>query len=129
MADDALIRKKNLIRLGKNSRELVTILGRTYSYWQGLMHDPKKSFGEKIAREIEGRWGLPRLWLDDVHDDREPIPEPALQGGARTGQRLKPLSESAMLLARRLDELSEPRRARAVALIDHTLRTFEEEEA
>lgn len=76
MADDALIRKQNLKRLGKRPRELMTLLGRSYSYWRDLMEDPNKPFGEKAARAIEDKYPLPRGWLDRVHGDDEPIPHP-----------------------------------------------------
>ena len=76
MADDAMIRRENLRRLGKTPRELESLLGRRYSYWRDLLQDPKKSFGEKVARDIENAYPLPRGWLDIPHDDREPVPQP-----------------------------------------------------
>ena len=83
MADDAMIRRDNLRRLTTKPNELVERCGKTYSYWRDMLSDPKKSFGEKIARHIEDCWKLPRLWMDQVHDAREPLPEypsPALEG-------------------------------------------------
>jgi len=71
-----MIRKQNLTLLGKKPGELSALLGKSYSYWRDLMVDPKKSFGEKTARDIEERYPLPRGWLDVPHDDREPVPQP-----------------------------------------------------
>ena len=82
MADDAMIRKQNLALLGKKPGELSTLLGKSYSYWRDLMVDPKKSFGEKTARDIEERYPLPRGWLDVPHDDREPVPQPGQANSA-----------------------------------------------
>ena len=64
MSDDALIRRENLKRLGKTPGDLAAAVGGRYSYWRDLLEDPKKSFGEKIARKIEEKLDLPRLWLD-----------------------------------------------------------------
>lgn len=74
MAEDAMIRKQNLKLLGKKPGELSALLGKSYSYWRDLMENPEKSFGEKVARDIEDRYPLPRLWLDTVHGEGEPIP-------------------------------------------------------
>lgn len=83
MADDAMIRRENLGRLGKSPTELAAILGKTPGYWSNLLRDPKKSFGEKSARRIEEVWPLPRLWLDEVHEDSEVIPAPGGKGVAQ----------------------------------------------
>lgn len=81
MSDDAAIRRQNLARLRLTPKQLVERAGRSPSYWRDLLSDPKKSFGEKAARSIEGSLDLPRGWLDDVHGDEKPaalkITEPA----------------------------------------------------
>lgn len=67
MADDAAIRRANLVRLLKTPEAAAKAMPeppRRYSYWRDLMHDPKKSFGEKVARNIEGLMGWPRGSLD-----------------------------------------------------------------
>jgi len=71
-----MIRRENLKRLGKSPGELSQLLGRRYTYWRDLMQEPTKSFGERIARDIEAKFPLPRGWLDVPHDDREPVPQP-----------------------------------------------------
>jgi hypothetical protein len=66
------IRRENLARQAlpvENGRgqliaRLIERCGRTYSYWRDLLSDPKKSFGEKIAREIEDKLPLPPGSLD-----------------------------------------------------------------
>lgn len=67
MADDAAIRRANLVRLLKTPEQAARAMPeppRRYSYWRDLMHDPKKSFGEKVARSIEEQMGWPRGSLD-----------------------------------------------------------------
>lgn len=44
--------------------ELARDLGKRSSYWSDLLRDENKSFGEKIAREIEEKLGLDHLTLD-----------------------------------------------------------------
>jgi hypothetical protein len=82
MAEDAFIRRRNLNRLcharGWGPRELVDRAGKSYSYWRDLLTNPDKSFGERVARDIERTLHLPRLWLDSVDDS--PIPS-ALTAG------------------------------------------------
>ncbi len=95
MAEDAMIRRENLIRLGRTARELEALLGRRYSYWRDLMQDPNKSFGERVARDIEEHYPLPRGWLDTPHDDREPVPQP--------GQAISAVAHSVIL-----DEITVP---------------------
>lgn len=45
-------------------KDLAQTLGKTVSYWSDLLRDEKKSFGEKIAREIEDGLKLSDLTLD-----------------------------------------------------------------
>lgn len=78
VSDDAVIRRANLNRLSKargwDAHGLAKAVGEGgYSYWQALLTNTKKAFGEKVARKIEERCSLPRLWLDTVH---APVPEP-----------------------------------------------------
>lgn len=82
MADDAMIRRANLIRLGKTPAELTISAGSTPAYWSNLMRDANKSFGEKAARRIEDALLLPRGWLDEPHDEDTPAPNPASKGVA-----------------------------------------------
>lgn len=63
MSDDALIRRTNLKKLGLNPRALSDRVGNSYQYWRDLM-ETDKSFGEKKARSIEDKLGLPRGFLD-----------------------------------------------------------------
>lgn len=90
-----LIRKKNLERLGKTPTELARILGKSVSYWRDLMRDPNKAFGEKIARYIEQEYPLPRLWLDQSHDEADPIP-PAGEENRTTDPMQPPAQAAAM---------------------------------
>lgn len=80
MADDKLIRLHNLKRiladkgipLDKPGR-LGKLIDRKSNQCSDLISG-RASFGENIARHIEGCFGLPRGWLDDDHDPSEPIP-------------------------------------------------------
>ena len=65
MSEDALIRLTNLKALGHGPKELVQLVGNTYPYWRDLLAGDK-SFGEKAARNIETKLGLPRGTLDSV---------------------------------------------------------------
>jgi hypothetical protein len=71
MADDARIRTENLRALWDARGFTVTsapkVLGRSASFWSDLRKG-NKSFGEKLARDIEERLQLPRGWLDQAHD-------------------------------------------------------------
>lgn len=91
MAEDALIRRKNLARLcttrGWGAKDLVTHAGRRYSYWRDLLVDPSKSFGERIARNIEQELDLPRLWLDSPQE--LPVP-PELRTGEQPARYVTP---------------------------------------
>lgn len=49
---------------GLAPKDLVQLLGKTPAYWSNLLRDEKKSFGEKIAREIEAGLNLADLTLD-----------------------------------------------------------------
>jgi hypothetical protein len=79
MSDEAAIRRKNLARLckvrGWGPKELHEAMGEdggVYSFWPNLLNNPKKSFGEKVARRIEDSLNLPRGWLD-TDDDVPPL--------------------------------------------------------
>lgn len=63
MGDDALIRLTNLKALGHGPADLVRLVGSSYPYWRDLLAG-QKSFGEKAARNIEEKLGLPRGCLD-----------------------------------------------------------------
>ncbi len=69
MSEDAFIRRGNLRRLcvSRNwgPKDLTLAAGRRYSFWFDLLNDSKKSFGEKVARDIEQQLNLPRGWLDE----------------------------------------------------------------
>lgn len=64
MSEDASIRRENLNRLKIGAKELSEKVGGRYTYWRDLLTDSKKSFGEKAARKIEEKLGLPRGSLD-----------------------------------------------------------------
>lgn len=68
MSEDAAIRRENLRRLCHarqwRPRDLEREVGGTYSYWRDLLETTSKPFGEKAARRIEDKLGLPRGWLD-----------------------------------------------------------------
>lgn len=70
MSEDANIRRENLRSLGLGPSELVTLAGRTPGYWSALLNSPAKSFGERIARDIEAKLEKPRGWLDRPHGTR-----------------------------------------------------------
>ncbi len=82
MSDDALIRRENLKSLGHGPKELVLLVGNSYAYWHDLFNG-RKSFGEKAARRIEEKLGLPRGSLDDVEFATTPgakmAPKPAAE--------------------------------------------------
>ena len=67
MADDAEIRRENFRAYwGDNWSPSLAVsrLWGTASQWSDLYHG-RKSFGEKLARQIEEKLGLARLSLDD----------------------------------------------------------------
>jgi hypothetical protein len=74
MNDDALIRLGNLKALNLTAQQLSERVGGRVSYWSDLMRG-KKSFGEKAARNIEEKLGIPRGSMDTV-DTEQPIPTP-----------------------------------------------------
>lgn len=68
MNDDALIRLENLKATKLSAKELSDRAGGRVSYWSDMLRG-KKSFGEKAARNLEERLGLPRLAMDAPLDD------------------------------------------------------------
>jgi phage repressor protein C with HTH and peptisase S24 domain len=75
------LRRLNLRRLidlkaGGNTTRLADLIGKRQSYVSDLINNEEKSFGEKVARAIEARLGLPPLWLDRGDS---PAPEPTGQ--------------------------------------------------
>jgi hypothetical protein len=77
MGEDALIRLTNLKALGHGPADLVRLIGSTYPYWRDLLAG-QKSFGEKAARNIEAKLGLPRGCLDQ--------PDGCLRSSVRVGE-------------------------------------------
>jgi hypothetical protein len=67
VADDSLIRLKNLRRLNLSATELSARVGGRYTYWRDMLAG-KKSFGEKISRKIEEQLDLARGSLDSAAD-------------------------------------------------------------
>ena len=67
--DMKTVRRANLRRILEGRqlgpKDLVQTLGKTYPYWRDLLRDDFKSFGEKIARELEEGLGLPSGVLDE----------------------------------------------------------------
>lgn len=66
-----MIRRDNLNRLCKargwspvDLHRAMGDAGGNYSFWPQILKDPKKAFGEKLARKIEDKLALPRGWLD-----------------------------------------------------------------
>jgi hypothetical protein len=94
MSDDSLIRLENLKSLKLTARELSEKVGGRISYWNDMLSG-NKSFGEKIARKIEEKLGLPRGSLDLV-DGEAVIAQAAIK---------PPASPEAMMLAHLFDEL------------------------
>lgn len=109
MSDDALIRVENLRKTGKTAVELASAIGSSYQYWRDML-DGKKSFGEKIARKIEGKLGLPRGWLDTINNSVPPMTQPPEQ----------PYSAFAHALAVLFDQLPNDVRVRADVLVKCT---------
>lgn len=82
MDTKAEIRRKRLVQLiqdrfGGNQTEFAEQVGRRQSAVSDMVRGAK-SFGEKIARDIELRLGLPELWLDGA--DSEKDVEPPVSG-------------------------------------------------
>lgn len=67
MSEEAAIRRANLAASGVTPTQLVNAVGHSPGYWSTLKNDPKKAFGEKVARKIEEALGWPRGWLDQPH--------------------------------------------------------------
>jgi len=65
MSEDALIRLENLRKLNQTAKELESVVGGRYTYWRDMLQGTK-SFGEKIARKIEEKYGMQRGQLDTV---------------------------------------------------------------
>ena len=95
-------------------------------------------FGERAAREIARAFDLGDQFFETDRPGAPPSQAPEAstpEGGASKGGRRSrkldqdALSDEAVLLARRLDALTEPRLSRAIALIDMTIRNFEDEQA
>lgn len=64
MSDEAQIRRANFKALAGTPKQALERLGGSYSYWRDLMEDPKKAFGEKVARRIEAAYDIPHGSLD-----------------------------------------------------------------
>jgi hypothetical protein len=83
MSEDALIRYDNLDALVKarnwTPTDLALAVGRKYSQVSDMLRR-EKSFGEKIARDFEHKLQLPRMWLDQIHDEDDPHLQPKPQG-------------------------------------------------
>lgn len=82
MSEDAAIRRANLTLLCAQrhwtTADLHAELGwGRYSYWHDLISDPRKSFGEKVARHIEEKLELGRNWLDQDRDGHHRAEAPA----------------------------------------------------
>lgn len=109
MSDDALIRVENLRKTGKTAAELASTVGSSYQYWRDLL-DGKKSFGEKIARKIEAKLGLPRGWLDTINNSVPPMTQAPEQR----------FSAYAHALASLFDQLPQDSTVRATVLVKCT---------
>ena len=94
MSEDALIRLKNLKSLRLSPAALSAKVGGRNSYWNDMLSG-KKSFGEKAARKIEEKLGLPRGSLDIEDGSTAPAK-------AEEHPRISP---EAMLLAQLFDML------------------------
>ncbi len=97
MSDDALIRKANLKALGKSASELASITGKSYQYWRDVMETPK-SFGEKSARNVEEKLGLPRCSLDTAGHYSADASKPSMSA----------FSKSVLSAMQRIDMPAEP---------------------
>lgn len=96
MNDDTLIRLENLRALGKRPVDLVEQVGNSKQYWGDLLKG-RKSFGERIARKIEERLGLPRGSLD----------QPSSPNGLGGETRMSQTVTGSKMLPPPLTELSE----------------------
>lgn len=75
MSEDSLIRFDNLNAYCKARKwgptDLASATGRGVNQCSDMLRR-RKSFGEKIARDMEHKLGLPRGWLDEPHDAQDP---------------------------------------------------------
>lgn len=106
MAEDALIRLANLKALGHSPTDLVRLIGSTYTYWRDLLAG-QKSFGEKAARNIEAKLGLPRGCLDIEGSCEKQRRQPAAQA-AQPGPGYDVLSEAERVLLQNFRDLPDP---------------------
>ncbi len=71
----AELRRTRLRELaGTNQAALARRIGRSQSFLNSLLNDEKKSFGEKLARDIEHRLQLYPGWLDRPEDGAAATP-------------------------------------------------------
>lgn len=116
MATEAATRRVRLAayaaKEGISEAELARRIGRSPSQTSDMLA-ARKSFGEKIARSIEVKLGLPRLWLDST-DGAAPPASPA------AAPELSPL-ESRLLDAFKV--LLPEQRERLVGEVEATART------
>jgi hypothetical protein len=75
VSDDRLIRISNLRRVCAERRLKTADLHRLlpyarYTYWRDVL-EGDKPFGEKAARKVEAKLGLPDRWLDTPRDPVE----------------------------------------------------------
>jgi transcriptional regulator with XRE-family HTH domain len=82
MNDDALIRLENLKALNLTAQQLSERVGGRVSYWSDLMRG-KKSFGEKAARNIEEKLGMPRGYMDAADEEAPIFAVPKQEPGAQ----------------------------------------------
>lgn len=123
------VRHANLQMLIKqlgSVQALADLLGRSHSQVSQLRTrsvnkatGKVRVIGDDLARIIEQKVGKPHGWMDSLDPDAEP-------GAAKRTRAASPRSAS---IADRLDSLVGDYQARAYALIDLTLRTFESEQA
>lgn len=77
MSDDASIRLEKLRAMFARPIDLRARTGRSASFCSDLLNG-RKSFGEKLARDLEDELGLPRGWLDRVDEPSSEADEKAL---------------------------------------------------
>jgi hypothetical protein len=92
--DEQLIRLSSFKRVcaerGLGAQQLAALFESRYSFWRELLAG-KKSFGEKLARRIEDKLGLPTKWLDtggDLPKGLVGAPSPAGLAVAQTYDRM-----------------------------------------
>lgn len=77
MGDDHMNRVENLNLLMKERQWNKADLGRaigTSDTYAGALAEGKKSFGERAARNIEDKLGIPKGWLDQDHSGGSDMP-------------------------------------------------------